>query len=714
VRRARGGGRGATGWPGAQILRGARARRARRGARRGCPPSPLGCPPAHALTLPAPASPPPPQRPENIFFGDDGALQLGDFGLAINQRNERPVSRVGTLGASPAPAPPPPPPTVRPRPRAPPPLAASLPAPRAAALTPPPPPLPPPPPADYMAPEVLAQPSVEEAAALPPGCLLSYDEKVDVWGVGVLVLEALTGTAPFAHRDPKITALKARFAAPPPLPPWASPACRDFVSRALCRDATRRPGAAELLQHAWLRGGAGAAPAAARPTPAACVAAGGGVACLFGVDADANILPMARSWPHAASSASSWHASTASSVASPLASLAGASGASLSASSSSGAAPAGAQVGSFSMALSDAYRGGAAAAAVAAPLSAAEAKAVQARLAAAMVAMQAHQQRQLKQQQLRAAAAAAAAPTAAPACYTDDADDDAAPLVVPLLLRHSASPPRPRGVGARPLSMGVGLAPSSPRAPRAAPAAQQLRRCASLTSMPTSAPAPCRLATQRSLPLPPPLAAAAPAAARDAPPPPLPGSPLFSPSTYVAAAFAAPDAESRARYMAAWAGIARKALPRPACNLVYVPLPHADFEPHEAAEWDGAAAGAAAAAAAAATAAVAGLRCRGPQQAPAPASLVETWAPLDCASSSLATSRPAALASSGSAAYCSSSAAAGVASLDDCGCDGGSGAAAVGKWRCSRGPLPASPRTARLQSWVSGMLKRTPQRAAAC
>jgi hypothetical protein len=37
---------------------------------------------------------------------------------------------------------------------------------------------------------VLAQPTAEEAAALPPSWLASYDERVDVWGVGVLVSAA--------------------------------------------------------------------------------------------------------------------------------------------------------------------------------------------------------------------------------------------------------------------------------------------------------------------------------------------------------------------------------------------------------------------------------------------------------------------------------------------------------------------------------------------
>ena len=36
-------------------------------------------------------------KPENLFLTERGALRLGDWGLAINQLQEKPYSRVGTL-----------------------------------------------------------------------------------------------------------------------------------------------------------------------------------------------------------------------------------------------------------------------------------------------------------------------------------------------------------------------------------------------------------------------------------------------------------------------------------------------------------------------------------------------------------------------------------------------------------------------------------------
>lgn len=36
-------------------------------------------------------------KPENLLFTKEGVLKIADFGLAINQKQYRPVSRLGTL-----------------------------------------------------------------------------------------------------------------------------------------------------------------------------------------------------------------------------------------------------------------------------------------------------------------------------------------------------------------------------------------------------------------------------------------------------------------------------------------------------------------------------------------------------------------------------------------------------------------------------------------
>lgn len=57
-------------------------------------------PSARVLPILPPVSPVPARsdiKPENIMFAADGGLRLGDFGLSIDARLERPTSRVGTL-----------------------------------------------------------------------------------------------------------------------------------------------------------------------------------------------------------------------------------------------------------------------------------------------------------------------------------------------------------------------------------------------------------------------------------------------------------------------------------------------------------------------------------------------------------------------------------------------------------------------------------------
>jgi serine/threonine protein kinase len=93
--------------------------------------------------------------------------------------------------------------------------------------------------------------------------LPTYNEKVDVWSVGALTFEAVTGFQPFlADGAADMAALiAARLAARDPdsgLPqfiaraPGLSPECRDFMARCFEAAPEARPGAAELLAHPWL------------------------------------------------------------------------------------------------------------------------------------------------------------------------------------------------------------------------------------------------------------------------------------------------------------------------------------------------------------------------------------------------------------------------------------------------------------------------------
>lgn len=87
-------------------------------------------------------------KPENILVSDAGTLLLADFGLSIRAREDRPVTRVGTL--------------------------------------------------DYMAPEVVRCPRKSDPEQYKDHDALVYGSSVDIWALGVLVYELTVGTAPFA------------------------------------------------------------------------------------------------------------------------------------------------------------------------------------------------------------------------------------------------------------------------------------------------------------------------------------------------------------------------------------------------------------------------------------------------------------------------------------------------------------------------------------
>ncbi|KXZ56737.1 hypothetical protein GPECTOR_1g664 [Gonium pectorale] len=147
-------------------------------------------------------------KPENVFVDDHGVIALGDFGLAAHKFQDRMNERVGTL--------------------------------------------------DYMAPEVLGIPATHDApehgapVAAGDGAK-AYDEKVDIWAMGILVYELLCGRPPFEVDDPHETAELIMHGQVGNYPVHISQFARDFVAQALTKSPSARPSAEELLQHAWLR-----------------------------------------------------------------------------------------------------------------------------------------------------------------------------------------------------------------------------------------------------------------------------------------------------------------------------------------------------------------------------------------------------------------------------------------------------------------------------
>ncbi|KAF8058460.1 hypothetical protein HT031_005584 [Scenedesmus sp. PABB004] len=140
-------------------------------------------------------------KPENILFSGSMALKLADFGLAIDLRRERAVTRAGTL--------------------------------------------------DYMAPEVLDCPYKNKPEENKDKAHLHYGGTVDSWAVGVLAYELLVGCPPFY--DSSRDRVEARIrGGTPAFPRGMSDAARDFIASALTKDAGARPSVLSLLHHPWI------------------------------------------------------------------------------------------------------------------------------------------------------------------------------------------------------------------------------------------------------------------------------------------------------------------------------------------------------------------------------------------------------------------------------------------------------------------------------
>jgi len=142
---------------------------------------------------------------ENILFaGPSCTLKLADFGLCLNMREERSVTRAGTL--------------------------------------------------DYMAPEVLKCPTKDLPEDNKERTDLAYNCSVDIWALGALTYELLHGTPPFSRMDRSETEKLIMGGWQPPFTVPGSTSARSFIYSCLHRQPAGRPEAQKLLNHPWIAG----------------------------------------------------------------------------------------------------------------------------------------------------------------------------------------------------------------------------------------------------------------------------------------------------------------------------------------------------------------------------------------------------------------------------------------------------------------------------
>lgn len=94
-----------------------------------------------------------------------------------------------------------------------------------------------------MSPEVLRCPDKSQPTDHKDRVDLGYNEKADVWAVGVLAYEMLTGSPPFKGSD-KHAQQQAVFTQTPSIPHWLSDLSASFIRHCLSKDYTLRPTAA--------------------------------------------------------------------------------------------------------------------------------------------------------------------------------------------------------------------------------------------------------------------------------------------------------------------------------------------------------------------------------------------------------------------------------------------------------------------------------------
>ncbi|KAG8169559.1 hypothetical protein KVR01_000304 [Diaporthe batatas] len=132
-------------------------------------------------------------KPENILVGLHGEIKISDFGWSVHAPGKRRTTYCGTL--------------------------------------------------DYLPPEMVAAPG-------PPGADGSYDERVDLWSLGVLTYEFLVGEAPF--EDTFVMTTRRIASGDVHIPSFVSAEARDLIEKLLVVDPSGRLPLDRVLQHPWI------------------------------------------------------------------------------------------------------------------------------------------------------------------------------------------------------------------------------------------------------------------------------------------------------------------------------------------------------------------------------------------------------------------------------------------------------------------------------
>ncbi|KAI0866231.1 serine/threonine protein kinase, AGC family [Xylaria cubensis] len=130
-------------------------------------------------------------KPENILVGIYGEIKLSDFGCSVHTPSSRRLTQCGTL--------------------------------------------------DYLPPEMLGLRGLNKC----------YDEKVDLWSLGVLMYELLVGEAPFEEETSSMTQIRIAKG-DMRIPFFISPEAADLIKGLLVLDADKRLPLEQVQRHPWI------------------------------------------------------------------------------------------------------------------------------------------------------------------------------------------------------------------------------------------------------------------------------------------------------------------------------------------------------------------------------------------------------------------------------------------------------------------------------